>query len=687
MDSRIAGSYEETGGRYTLRWLLGILLVTWLTAAAPRAWGQGLAFVLAGTWMLFAAPQTRLPRWVWVLALAWAGASLLSFLPLGGGAMPDWRQALASAGIDLGNRITPQPRAALYSLAGQLVTGLVLLRIFCQRPAEGTRTVTAAYVVAAVLAYLVLSWMRLRWSAGVEGTPHFGFFPNRNHTATLLVMGAMMGFGLLIEAVRGRAWRMLAFSLTAVGLLASALIFTSISRAGVILLGAGSASIWFLCGFRYLGEQSGRITGILALSVVVLLVLPESQVKERLIVKVQGALEEPESPEGVRLDERLEIFHDTAEMIRQHPLTGWGAGQYEYVFPQYRRLAANVNNGRNLHPESSWLWMASESGIPAALSLLAVASGMVVIGVRAARRNGSGRGLRCACLVASAVPLLHAFIDVPLHREGLLWLAGLLYVLGCPLPDTMISRRGVMLWRAAGAGVLLCGAAVLGAGLSGKPIAPTDQAETKLAEAKRIYDRDQATTAALDPNKPPAPPDSSKPDPLEVAMSDLDEAIRAVPMDPRPHGLHGMLALHFDDQDQRARADFVRQRLLIPSWVRLPVIQAEAWKKINISETTQLWKLAITRARTQRAVPGADPTIVPRTYSALLLSSLGQEELENEALAIAGGDQELLSEACRILPKQALMRLEPRLRPIIGKLQEPGPVIKLLDERLGSGTH
>lgn len=664
-----ASSWRSSG------WLCLILLVLWLAAGGPREWVLGLAFALAGLWLLIFPPGGRLPAWAWYAALAWGAASLLAFLPEQLGAMPAWRSGLEAAGIDLGSRITPQPLATLHAWAGQFLTGLVFLALLCiPNPASARRPIAATVVVTVVI-YLVLSWARVKAGMGPQDPGHFGFFPNRNHTATLLVMGAMVATGLLLQAGKRTEAGLLALSLVALVFLLPALVFSSISRAGILLLAIGMPAVWLISGMDYLRGRAAMIFALVCLAALVVVAIPATHVKDRLVHKAGNLIGETVASRPGRLDGRLEIFGDTAAMIRDQPWTGWGTGQFESVFPQYRRLAANIDEARNLHPESSWLWIAAESGIPAALALAALAGGLLIVGVRASRK-GPDKALRAGCLVAAAVPVLHSLVDVPLHRESLLWLTGLLLAIAAPF-DGARFVKSTWLWRPAGLLVLLGGAVLLHGAWTQRPVSPVAKAEAALTEARRLYRLDQAEASkSAEQNSAEAS------DHLTPALDLLEKAMADQPMDARIRGLHGMLAIHFDDKDQQVRDDFRRQRLLAPGWVRLPLVQAEAWKNIDAEESVRLWRLALDRAAKQSSVRGADPDLMSRIFAGIVQSAAGNPALEDQCVALAASDGALLEGVLRFLPPRSLQRREAALREAISRSGQTEVLVAKLEGKL-----
>ncbi len=667
-------------GQRAYQGLAGVLLVLWLAAAGPRDWALGLSLALGGLWMVAWSDVRRLPGPVLSLALLWLFSSLLCFLPAGVGVQQEWRTLLEQAGIPSSGRITPQASVSLHVWITWFLSGLVFLRIL-SLPDPGERRVSFSVgLLSAILMYLAFAWIRWATKEESPGAQNFGFFPNRNHGATLLAMGAILATGMLLQGVRKKSGGLIVFSAVAVIGLTHALIFASVSRAGVVLLSGGILAVWFLSGARYLGGHARKAFALIMVGAMVVVLVPDTAVKQRLEHKLADLTAEPESGEA-RLDHRLEIFTDSLAMIRAQPLTGWGGGQFVDVFPQYRMLAADVGDGRHLHPESSWLWMASEAGIPAVLSLMGLGLVVIAAGVRAARR-GPDRALRCGCVVAGAVPLIHAVVDVPLHREGLLWLSALLFALSGPF-GFMGRNHGVWWsrgWRASGVVVFAFGVVILHGEWTGRPLSPSGQAEERLDKALQLFKRGVGQ----------APPDASlhgepSGDPLEIAMRELEQALEIQPLDQRLHGLHGILALHFDDRDEQAAADFHRQRLLAPTWLRLPLVQAEAWKNIREEETLRLWGHALERAKARHeGKPGASDKL-RRVFADVVRSAVGRPFLEKGCLVLAGQDGELLKELCQQLPQAALARQEVEIRAAINRSKDGTAALECLDSKLAGG--
>jgi hypothetical protein len=621
-------------------WALGLLgvicLGSWLSASADDGWTTSVALLAAGLLMVWQPVRQQLPVGCWIAGGLWASGGLLAFLAADPSVWPDWRVTLALAGIDTGWRHTPQPAAALGSFAVAAATGLVALWAACQ-PGGRRRALTIGFV-AAVCGYALFAWLGpdlLNFKA--NAIAHFGFYPNRNHSATLLVMGCMAALGLLAQGIRWRSGWQIGAATAALILLVGVQFSLSASRAGILLLGVGTLLWLLLAGRRYLSGHASKAVALVIGGFVLILPMLDTPVRERLEQALEQVSAAPEDADPVAWSERAASFdgrvplhRDTITMIAAAPLQGWGAGQFEFVFPQYRDWSNQLSEKVCLHPESDWLWIAAEYGVPAALGLAIGLLALVIPAVRSIR-SGRARALRAGLLVAALVLPLHGLLDVPGHKTGLLWAAaGLLALASGERPTAKYPRLAMIGWRLAGAAVAVLGACLLYGNATGKPLPATDRTEHLLAAARSMYRQEIQRTQA-EPDVMPDPAD----DPLETAIEMLRHAAVLTPLDPRVHGFTGMLALHFDDKDDLARESFRNQLALDPARVSLPLALADAWSKIDPLESREHWIEAMRRAgRLEQQFP--DGRWEETTTQRILRDARGSEELRqaaSEALA------------------------------------------------------
>ena len=606
----LANAYPTTRFVFGVFWLMvfvGTVLVSehWLT-------NHVLLFGIAGGLVLFCRPSVSLPWYWWALAGIFSAGGMLSFLPAEWFPAHAWRGRLEAAGVETGSRVVIQARHAAEHLGLLVLTLAVGLWLAGHRPTpRQARTWALAFTLGAAFYAVLAKVLQDHWiaSSGDKSVP-FGFFPNRNHTATYLAMGAFCGLGCALQAQRDkRFWTML-LGVVGAGVCLFAIGFWSISRAGVGLVAIGGL-IWLpMLGRRYLGRHGRWAAGLAGLLVVGMFVIVDGSAKKRVLETInkvvsfsnEGPLSEwaagEEKVSAVNLDFRVPIALDTFKMIQEHPLTGVGAGQFLYVFPQYRELTIVASNADCHHPESSWLWVASELGIPAAVALLV----LVVSGCwqsLSALLAGRDRALRSGCWVAGVLLPIHGLFDVPAHRIILAWSSVFLITLSMRMPggrDQVVRRVAAWPFRVTGVLLLLVAAWFARAEwwVGTQPAVTIGQ--HALSEAKRLYELDLELQKAAERKGDYYIPDPGG-DLMEQALGVLEDARWTLPLEKRIRRVQGVIALHYDDKFDLLEDAFAADLALDPAWVGGALGQGEAWSAIDSSRTGPLWEEALRRAR------------------------------------------------------------------------------------------
>lgn len=647
-ESRSTGWLGRDPGALGSGWVFGawwvMLFFGTFFVACPWAGFHAVLLGCAGLLVWLCPPAVSLPRLWWLLAAAFVLAGAAVFLPAGWFALPAWRRQLEALGVETGPLVAIQARQAAEVFAMFVIMCFSGLWLAGHRPSPRQLRRWALAFTLGVAGYAVISKvMQTSPAAGqTGGEQHFGFFPNRNHTATYLAMGALCGLGNVLQAIRDKRFPAMGVALAATGVCLWAVALWSVSRAGVLLVAIG-ALLWLsLLGRRYLGRHGLWALGLIGLTVVGLFFIVDSGVKERLTRTVEKANtvmapadaatpgEGKPALESTRdLDFRIPTALDTLGLIRDFKWTGIGAGQYFYVFPQYRKLTAVANDSDSFHPESDWLWMAAEVGIPATLALallILLAAWKSLAGLRC----GRDRALRSACLVAALLVPIHGLIDVPGHRITLAWCALWLFALSLPAPAADAptrSRPPASPFRLAALALLAAAAFLMRAQWWGGPQPAAVAGPIASAKAMSLYHADQALQRAAEAGgtPPPAPPGG---DLLEQALEQLDQAARLVPLDRRVRYLQGFIGLHFEDLDAKSTQAFAIERSLDPTWVHAPLRQARAWSRTNPNQTARLWQEALLRAEwMDRHHPGS-PRSRNRILAEIRRSAQGRPELE-----------------------------------------------------------
>lgn len=416
-----------------------------MIAGTEDAWAITLFLAAAGLSLFFVRPVVRPGFIPLVLLSIFCSLCLLAFLPQSYFPIPGWRSGLMNLGtVPVADSVNPQPWLGWFwwwLLAATCLVYVALLTAPLEAKALAVVLHCAAFFVA-VYASLSIFAQQTGWKYPFYGGAAFGFLPNRNHTATLLVIGAVLSFGLmqwrLARGDKGAA----AFAALCGAPSLAALLFFSMSRAGVLFLFVGLA-VWAVGASRSPGMRARILSAVAVLAVFLglLFVAGGSTVRDRLAglwtqtvsVQLEGGAKD--------VDFRQPVFRDTTRMVADFPVTGTGLGQFRYVFPQYRK--DSVRAADVLHPESDWLMVAAETGIPSALVLLSLAVWYVSTCWRS--RSQSGGMLRWTAASAIVAAALHGFIDVPWHRVSLAWF--LLAVAASSVPSSGRAARTPLLSR------------------------------------------------------------------------------------------------------------------------------------------------------------------------------------------------------------------------------------------------
>ncbi len=420
-----------------------ILAAALLFGAVDRVVQIGLVFGLGLGFLLYPPELPQLPRvWAW-LTIGLIGFVILSqFLPYHWFGQTVWRTVLKrDYDVDFPFTRNPEPGRALDCILMGLLAGAWFFwvrTLACERSLR-LFLVWALFATAAAVAIVSMA-VGARPSGdymiyGIRYTPGwtgFGPFPNRNHTAALLAMGALAGAGCLIRAARRRYWLQLVLAIVLEVAVVVALLETK-SRGGLLGLGCGAILFAVLAISKHRSRSSiaGALAGGLLCATLVF----------SFGSKVLSRFDTPDAG-NVPNNIRWQIWQDAVHIWRDAPLWGHGLGAFTQIYPLYQTVEAH--DQLILHPESSWLlWLDELGAIPVAAGLACLLYFLTRNAVAAIQTGDRGFFIRAGAFAGVFALLCHSLWDVPAHRWGTAAFAIALLAIACPpLQRRMQIRLG-----------------------------------------------------------------------------------------------------------------------------------------------------------------------------------------------------------------------------------------------------
>lgn len=376
---------------------------------ATEKWSEGIIVALLGLILLVNPPRHSLGRVLNVILLAIVACAATAFLPETWLLRPAWRLVLTNDfGLSLPGTLSPQPWISLGCFVSFLA-GLSWLYYVSTLDLELREVRQQLRFFAAGIVLLAALCLALYYAQTALPFWHnqrgFGPFPNRNQTANLFGLTAIVILACGQEDIRQGRKRWIAW-LLGLAIIVAAIIL-NFSRAGILILVAGSA-LW-LGAFVLRKGSAARIA--LGLSVLLILLtvmlIFGGQTFERFNLRAgEGG--------DMAADLRWAIFADALQLIRASPWCGIGLGNFDEIFAVFRN--ASLTSARTIHPESDWFWLWVEAGWP--VILLAMAGLALLVRRVFPLQEGTNQRFRLAALIAALLFALHGLVDVSGHRVG-----------------------------------------------------------------------------------------------------------------------------------------------------------------------------------------------------------------------------------------------------------------------------
>lgn len=420
-----------------------------------------LVSLLAVAWMVAVATgRMRLfwRAWLWPPAIAFAGIVLWILVQIAWPAPsslahPIWDVAADTLGAPVPHRISAAPEAGLVALI-RLLSAATIFWLVLQFTRARERAVelvrwfgitAAAIALYGLINFIVgnqylLFYKRWAYMADVTGT-----FVNRNTYATFAGLGLLALVTLFVDAYR-RAWRETDPTLSWIGrrqaaiagwptlyllgaLIDAMALLQSHSRMGLFASLVGFLTLLLLLAF------SGQLRGRGSIGVIAILIVG--------VFYASGATTYDRIADG-GMSGRPELIALTRSAIATAPLIGSGYGSFETVFPMYRDTSLpGPMNYEMAH--STYLELAMEIGIPAAVAMVLTLLWFAVIALLGAFRRERDRSLPGLAVAASVLVAVHSALDFSLQIPGVQYLFAALLGLGVAqafsMADTQARRQ------------------------------------------------------------------------------------------------------------------------------------------------------------------------------------------------------------------------------------------------------
>jgi len=399
----------------------------WAATVTAIAFWYFLSLLRRGSALKVSVKDARFPAIAFMVVTA---ALLLQLAPVGA-----WLFEPIDTGR--GTKITSDylalvPGEAGFALLRWLTYGLFFLlalqpAVSRHRSTNMARAIVALVAVEALYALVALSYLG-DTILGFDKTSYRGFatgtFVNRNTLATYLAIGVATATSLAIMSEKPM-WRVM--SVVALGIMVAAL-FATASRAGI---GAACAGVVAVITMRHLLVPSPRFWAYATAgcAVVVLLgVLYGGEITDRIFF-------------GSGLADRRALYWETARMVADRPLFGFGAGSFRYAYTIYHTPDVNVSLAWN-YAHSTYLALWVGLGLLVGTIPMILVAYLVVRIVRYEVQTRSGRPAIYAAVGATIAVALHALVDFSLeiHAVAILYLFILALGAARPLFERRSSR-------------------------------------------------------------------------------------------------------------------------------------------------------------------------------------------------------------------------------------------------------
>jgi len=613
--SRIRPSFTAAPGRWWKNIAIPALpVLACFLGGATEKWSEGIVVALLGLILLADPPRLSLGRGLNLILLAAAALAATAFLPASWFMQPAWRLVLENDfGLGLPGTLSPQPWITLGCFVSFLA-GLSWLYYVSALDLELREVRQQLRLFATGI--ILLATVSIALHSAHTALPFwhnqlgFGPFPNRNQTANLFGLAALIVLACGQDDVRHGRKRWIAW-LAGLALVVAAVVL-DFSRAGILILVAGSA-LWLGTFVLRKGSAARIALGLSALLILLTVMLVfGGQTLERFHLRAGQAGD-------MAPDLRWAIFRDALALIRASPWCGIGLGNFDAVFAVFRD--ASLSGARTIHPESDWFWFWAEMGWPAVL--LAIVGIAILVRRVFPLQEGTNQRFRLAALIAAILFVLHGLVDVSGHRVGTVY-AGM-FLFG------MALRRPAQLRPSSWAPVQfrLIGLLLLAAGISW---VVATRYEMPLPGAIGTENEMRKAAAASQGRN------------FGEAIERTTRALGWAPLTWQLYFSRALEKIGLKRPPADALDDFRRARFLEPNAYQVPFQEGVAWLPAHPRLALIAWQEALRRAEPPRAKVYESMLAMARERSPQVHQGLEEIGLRHHDLALvvfeqAGGAQ------------------------------------------------
>ena len=393
--------------------LLALLALTPLPYGSVETWSialwEVLVFAVVVLWALLTVVEGKLT--IHLNPLVWPMLALLilavvQVLPTGSGE----RQTISFSPF------------VTYQFAVKLFASICFFLLFAAFINNDQRRMMAVKVIIAVCAVIAIVGIgqsyigRLFWQRGT-----FGPFVNRNHFAGFLVMGVALAGGLMIGRVVKQIW-LAVYGSCALAMCAG--IGLSASRGGVLALAAEIVFLVLIAiptFFHSRSESKTRRAGILIRAAAVLLIGAGAIAGAMLLVGSEGLVanfSQIQAETGGQLPaserfSRRDIWRATAELIKDHPMTGVGLGAFQFAYTRYDQ-SSGIQRVEQAH--NDYLQIVADAGFIGGFIALVFIVLLFVRGFSALQtHNRQKRAVVMGALAGCFAIAVHSFVEFNLQ--------------------------------------------------------------------------------------------------------------------------------------------------------------------------------------------------------------------------------------------------------------------------------